>query len=321
MLSVGIAVAMLSGSNAAVQENAKPEAAPQTLVVVVGAPGTEAFGTSFREWADRWVAAGKAGGANVVRIDGSGTKPSREILQTTLQSTSPNSRLWMVLIGHGTFDQRTARFNLVGPDVSADELSEWIHKDQPAAIINCASSSAPFINQLSGKNRVVVTATKSGAEQNYARFGQFMSEVIGDKTVDLDKDGQTSLLEAWLIAARRTQDFYSENGRLATEHALIDDNGDERGTRYDAFVGIRPVRKTKNEQLDGLRANQWHLVRGEFERAMPAKLIAERDELEMAVLKLRENRSEYREDDYYQELESLLVPLAVLYAEAERAAK
>lgn len=301
---------------------AQPEPANQNVIVVVGAQGTEEYGKSFRAWADKWVAAGEKGGAKVIRIDGSGEKPDRELLKAAIDASDPKSQLWVVLIGHGTFDQRSARFNLVGPDISAKELAEWIPKEQQTAIVNCASASAPFINRLSSGNRVVVSATKSGVEVSYARFGQYISEVIGDGTVDLDKDGQTSLLEAWLVAARRTQDYYSENGRLATEHALIDDNGDERGTRYDAFVGVRPVATARGgKSLDGYRAHQWHLVKGEFERSMPARLVAERDELELAVIRLRENRSNYREDDYYRELESLLIPLATLYSEVEQSSE
>ena len=45
---------------------------------------------------------------------------------------------------------------------------------RPLAVINCASASAPFINRLAGENRVVITATKSGDEQNFARFGQYI---------------------------------------------------------------------------------------------------------------------------------------------------
>lgn len=296
-----------------------PQSTAPTVVVVVGAGGTEEFSRSFGEWADRWVAAAEQGQAKVVRLDGRGRGTSdRDAIKAAIDASPAASHLWVVLIGHGTFDGRTAKFNLHGPDVSAQELSDWLTKDRPVAIVNCASASAPFINRLSGRNRVVVTATKSGLEHNYARFGQYLSEVIGDATIDLDKDGQTSLLEAWLVAARRTQDFYSENGRLATEHALIDDNGDERGTRYDAFVGLRPVARTKGAELDGFRAHQWHLVRGELERSMPAKLVAKRDELELAVIRLRENRSKYREEEYYSRLEELLVPLATLYQEAER---
>ena len=295
--------------------------ATPTLIIAVGAGGTDEFAKSFGEWADRWEAAGNKGEAKVVRLQGRDEKSDHDLMKSAIETAPTDSPLWVVLIGHGTFDGRSAKFNLQGPDVSAKELSGWINKDRKAAIINCASASAPFINGLSGKNRVIVTATKSGVEHNYARFGKYLSEVIGDPSIDLDKDGQTSLLEAWLIAARRTQDFYTEEGRLATEHALIDDNADERGTRYDAFVGIRPVAKTKGADLDGFRAHQWHLVKGAFEKAMPQRLIAERNELELQVLRLRENRSNYREDEYYAALEELLVPLATLYIEAESSAK
>ncbi len=51
-------------------------------------------------------------------------------------------------------------------------------------------------------------------------------EQTGAIVADLDKDGQVSLLEAFLIASRRTLEFYKVEGRIATEHALIDDNGD-----------------------------------------------------------------------------------------------
>jgi len=124
------------------------------------------------------------------------------------------------------------------------------------------------------------------------------------------------LLEAWLIASRRAQDFYSENGRLATEHALLDDNGDERGTRFDAFRGIHA--NVKNA-LDGLVAHRWHLVPSDAERRMPPGLAKQRDEIEQAIRRLRENRSSMREDEYYSRLEGLLVPLATIYAESENA--
>ncbi len=295
-------------------------ATPPTLIIVVGAPGTAEFKDSFVEWADRWETAGTKANARVSRIGGAlDGKTAREQLQARIDESPADSRLWIVLIGHGTFDRRTAKFNLTGPDVSAKELDGWLDKENvPTAVINCASASAPFINRLSGENRVVVSATKSGAEHNYARFGEYLSEVVGDPTVDLDKDGQTSLLEAWLIAARRTQDFYSENGRLASEHALIDDNGDERGTRYDAFRGIRPVQTGRNAgPVDGFRAQQWVLIKGELERRMSARSIAQRDEIELAIRELRENRSQIREDEYYQRLEELLVPLATLYDEID----
>ena len=77
---------------------------------------------------------------------------------------------------------------------------------------------------------MVVTATRSGSELNFARFGQYLADAIGDPQADLDKDGQVSLLEAFLMASGRVAEFYRTRIELATEHALIDDNGDRLGT-------------------------------------------------------------------------------------------
>ena len=136
-----------------------------------------------------------------------------------------------MVIGHGTFDGKEAKFNLRGPDLSAADLAEWLKPfRRPVAVINCASASSPFINKLSATNRVIIAATRSGYEQNYARFGEYISSAVADPQADLDKDGQTSLLEAFLMASRRVAEFYNTEGRLATEHALLDDNGDGLGT-------------------------------------------------------------------------------------------
>ena len=146
-----------------------------TVVVVVGTPGTPEYSGQFEKWAKLWQAAAKQGGASSVRI-GSDDKPSgldRDRLRTTLegQATGKGKQpLWVVLIGHGTFDGKEAKFNLRGPDISDKELADWLAPVQrPLVLIHCGSSSGTFINKLSGPNRVVITATRSGDEQNYAR--------------------------------------------------------------------------------------------------------------------------------------------------------
>ena len=114
-----------------------------------------------------------------------------------------------------------------------------------------------FINRISGEKRIVVTATKDGNQYNFARFGRFFSDSLSDETIDLDKDGQTSLLEAFIAASNGVQEFYDSDGRLATEQALLDDNGDSKGTPADWFEGTRAVKKAKSGGLaDGLIANQ-----------------------------------------------------------------
>ena len=96
------------------------------------------------------------------------------------------------------------------------ELSKWLEPIKgPVVVLDCALASAPFLNRLSAANRIVVTATRSGAETNYARFGRFLSEAITDPQADLDKDGQVSLLEAYLTASRRVEDYYRRAQRMA----------------------------------------------------------------------------------------------------------
>jgi len=292
-----------------------------TLIVVTGAPGTEEYGKLFNKWAGQWEAAAKQAKARFHQVSSHNAQVSKKpdkIWLKELLAAQPKKAaepLWLVLIGHGTFDGKTAKFNLRGPDLSAAELAEWLKDhERPLAIINCASSSGPFINALSGPNRVILTATRSGAEQNFARLGGHLATAITDPTADLDKDRQVSLLEAFLTAADRTAEFYKTEGRLATEHPLIDDNADTRGTPADWFRGIRVTKQTEDGTLpDGLRAHQLHLILNESEQKLPPETRAQRNALELQLAQLRAQKKLLGEDEYYKKLEPLLLQLARLY--------
>jgi hypothetical protein len=298
---------------------AAPSDDRQCVLLVVGAAGEPAYGAQFQRWADRWEQAANRADVRLVRIgdENSDGASDRDCLQAALaretrESTEP---LWLVFIGHGTFDGRRAKFNMRGLDVTAEEVADWLTPCQrPLAVINCASSSGPFINGLSGQGRVIVTATKSGDEHNYARFGEYFSAAILDQSSDLDKDRQTSLLEAFLAASGKVAEFYAEESRLASEHALLDDNGDGLGTPASWFRGVRAVRKAKDgTTVDGSRAHQFHLIRTERERSIPAAVRARRDELELAVIRLRDAKESLGQEEYYAQLEPLLLELARLY--------
>src|SRR5207237_484377 len=155
---------------------------------------------------------------------------------------------------HGTFDGKEARFNLRGPDLSTADLSLWLKPFQRRLVlIDTSAASAPFLNKLSAGNRVIVTATRSANEQTLARCGQHLAEPTTSPEADLDKDGQVSILEAFLTASRRTIEFYKLEGRLASEHALLDDNGDGLGTPAEWFRGLRAVKKPADKtSVDGL---------------------------------------------------------------------
>lgn len=293
-----------------------------TLLLVRGADGTEEFGKMFDEWQAEWEAAADEGDV-ALRVIGAdpAAQPREELRQSiTDQADGSDRPLWIVLIGHGTWDGRSAKFNLVGPDVSAAEIADWLQSvRRPLAIINCASSSAPFIDRLSSPDRVVITATNSGHEVNFARFGSYFSSAIHGLSADLDKDEQVSLLEAFLTASRRTNAYYEGVQQLATEHALLDDNGDRRGTAEGFFEGLTPSSPAEEgASLDGRRAHLWHLVPSDEERRFPDDFRRQRDELELAIAQLRDTKPELDESDYYDELEKLLVELAELYEQADQ---
>lgn len=316
---------------ATAESNSEPDANEatarrQAIVLVVGAGGSEEFDTRFNEWADRWQGAADAATAQLIRIGSDASTDvqanDRDQLKTALegQANSKLDLLWLVLIGHGTFDGQAAKFNLRGPDVTAEELAEWLNPvESPTVVINCASSSGPFLKQLAADNRIVVTATRSGFELNFARFGGYLSGAINDPAADLDKDEQVSLLEAYLTACRRVEEFYDQETRLATEHALLDDNGDGLGTPADWFRGLRATKRAKKDAaLDGLRAHQTHLVVSDRESRIPIELRTKRDSLEQQVEQLRDKKSQLDTDDYYQQLELLMIELARVYQSTER---
>jgi hypothetical protein len=308
------------------------------VIVVVGAAGKPEYAPQFAAWAELWKQACEKSHAEFIAVglDANNTASDRATLQQILADrvagvppalqgqdaldTEATAALWLVLIGHGTFDGRTAKFNLRGPDVSARELAEWLKPvRRPVAVIDTTSSSAPFLKELSAPGRIVITATQSGFEQSYARFGQYLAAAILAPQADLDKDGQTSLLEAFLSASHAVSEFYSAAGRLATEHALLDDNGDGLGTPADWFRGLRPVQKPgDNASLDGHRAHQLHLLYSSREAAMPPELRARRDQLELAVLALRDAKASFPEAEYYSQLEALLTEMARLYEQIDK---
>jgi hypothetical protein len=302
---------------------AAPQPAPAdgaTVILVVGAPGEPEFGSNFVRQASLWQkACGEAACRQItLGLDTIHTNDQEQLKELLAAEPKDGAgALWLVLIGHGTFDGKEAQFNLRGPDVSATELALWLKPfHRPLAVIDTSSSSAPFLSKLSATNRVIITATRSGNEQNFTRFGQYLAEAVADPQADLDKDGSVSLLEGFLIASRRTTEFYKLEARLATEHALLDDNGDGLGTPAEWFRGLRAIKKPKEDAaVDGLLARQFQLIRNSSEQSLTAEQLGRRDALERAVLLYREKKGSLPEDEYYRELEKLLVELARFYKE------
>jgi hypothetical protein len=283
--------------------------------VVLGAVGEEPYGEAFRAWGLRWREAAKD--FDLTMFDGTRDEEAgsagvdRDAILAWIAAADPRVREhWLIFIGHGTHDAKATRFNLKGPDLSATELGQAL-EGRPGkwVIIVCASASAPFLTAVAGPDRVVITATKSGSEDNYSRFGDFLSQSLGDPQVDMDHDQNVSVLELFLAASRRVEKHYAEKGLLATEQALIDDNGDGRGTPAAFYRGVRAVKApAEGAPLDGAAARRCFLASSELAALSgDQKKIAE---IEEAIEGLRRKKGDMDVDAYYGELERLVLQLA-----------
>ena len=314
---------MIGGLASVAQETGEPDQpAAIPIVLVMGAGGTPEYEQQFAEWVDRWLVVAERCEATVTQVGrGESESNDRDRLKSTIEQLELESPVpvWIVLIGHGTYANTVAKFNLRGPDVSAAQLADWLKPlKRTVVVVDCASSSGPFINRLSGPNRVIVTATKSGIEQNFSRFGKYFAEAVGSAESDLDHDDEVSVHEAFLKASAGVRQFYDAEARISTEHALIDDNGDGKGTPATMFRGTRPIAKAKDgSELDGKRASRVTLRLSENRLTLTSEELARRDEIEQQLDQLRGQKDELDQSQYEDQLTALLIEMAKLYQTAE----
>ena len=295
------------------------QVAPFELIIVVGAGGAPEYDESFRVWGERWQQLGESAKADttIIGLSPVSESPDLDQLKAAIDAnkSTADSALVIVLIGHGTHLQQNSKFNLRGADLSDQEMARWL-KDatRPIAIVQCASASGPFLKSMASANRIVITATRSGIEQNYSRFGDFFSSALTKSEADLDHDDAISMLEAFLFASNRVARFYDQESRLATEHSLLDDNGDGLGTPANFFRGIRAVKSAKDDvPLDGMRSHQVILFRLPGHVSLSESERAQRDTLERQIDELRPQKEKLGEEAYYLALEPLMLQLARLY--------
>ncbi|MEE2947514.1 MAG: hypothetical protein VX392_04280 [Verrucomicrobiota bacterium] len=298
------------------------DAGKRRVMIITGVGGEVEYTELFTKWSTNLAKVFDGHAAELVRITNEAENTgARKTVETTLKqwAVNPEDELWVLLVGHGTFDGKAAKFNLVGNDISAADFQHWLKPYRgPLVFINTSSSSAPFIQALSGPNRIVATATKSGYEQNFCRFGGYMAAALGQAAADLDKDGAVSVLEAFLIASRQTAEFYRENDRLVSENALLDDNGDGMGTPADWFRGVRTQKKAKGKSsADGKLSRLVFPVIPPAEKDIPIPLRTKRLAAEAKIETLRSLKKTIDTEVYYRDLEKLFLELAGVNDEIE----
>jgi hypothetical protein len=166
---------------------------------------------------------------------------------------------------------------------------------------------------LVAKNRVVITATKSGNEKNATVFPRYFIEAFHDNAADTDKNGVVSALEAFRYAQQKVAAYFTTEKLIASEHALFSDTG-----------SANAVRDPSPQNQQGLLAASFPLLRPPGEIAMAAsnpakqKLISHKDDLEAQIDRLKYQKSSLPDAEYKQQLTSLLLDLARTQAEIDK---
>ena len=283
---------------------------PNKYALIINGPGGEpAYAKQFGEWTTQLskVLAERFGFGNQnVKVLTEKDATAEEVKRTfaTLKAQlDANNVLFVFLIGHGSYDGKEAKFNLVGPDLSATEYNAMLSAlpTRRVVVFNMASASGEFIKSLAAKGRIVITATRSGQETNATRFAGFFISALTAADADTDQDGHVSVLEAFVYANRLTGDFYKQAGRLASEHAMFDDNGDGVGhDKLEAGEGLL-ARATYLDSLSGDEAAA---------TAATGKLLKERTRLEAEIEQLIARKGNMAEAEYEANLERLFIELA-----------
>jgi len=314
--SIIIAAALAASATAAQAQDAATH-----VLIVSGLGGEPPFSQSFAEWgaAVAGAATRKYGvpAANVVwlaeekgvhaLVRDRATKANVEsALRAIATRAGAQDRVLILLIGHGTSQNGENRINLPGPDITGRELAALLQplSTQQVAVVNTASASGGFIGDLAAPNRIVITATKSGFEQNEAVFGRHFTAALAGDAADTDKDGRVSLLEAFDFARLEVEREYRQANKLQTEHAQLDGLGDGKGV---AAVDAQSLhgRAPRNFYLGGIT-----VAGGAAASAELRTLQAEKTRIEDALAALRARRDSMNAAEYEAELEKLLLGLA-----------
>jgi hypothetical protein len=300
--------------------NPKPKLAqidPNKFAVIInGASGEEEYAKQFEQWtSDLRDALTKKYGFDAAKMKVLTEKPAQaseprstaeEVRRTFALMKSelqPANVLFVFFIGHGSWDGKGSKFNLVGPDVPASEYATMLSAlpTRRVVVVNMSSASGEFSKALSAKGRIVITATRNGQESNATHFPGFFIDALNATDADTDQDGHVSVLEAFIYANRLTAEFYTRAGRLATEHALIEDNGDGIGhERVEGGEGLL----ARATYLDSLSVEQ------ASENITVAKLLRERTRLEGEIEQLIARKANVAEAEYEATLEKLFIELA-----------
>jgi len=129
---------------------------------------------------------------------------------------TPADQFVLVILGHGTVTDPVGKLCLVGEDLKATVLAEWLDKlpTRRIVIVNCASGGAEFLEKYSRPGRVVVSATGNLGEGNQTYFAEFFLQTYESGRADRNADGVVTVLEAFNEAAHRCINWYHRQYKI-----------------------------------------------------------------------------------------------------------
>jgi hypothetical protein len=223
------------------------QAEERWALVLSGASGGPKYAEQMQQWranisgalVDRYGFAADKVKVLVDETVKTGDQGTAENVRKTLgelrKQMTREDLLLIFLLGHGTFDGESAKFNLVGPDLTA---ADWAGLLNGVAgrlvVVNTTEASFPFLERLSAQGRVVITATDSAAQKYATVFPEYFAKAISEASTDLDKNGRTSIFEVFAATSVAVKQHYEQRGQLTTERPILDDNGDGVGRESEA---------------------------------------------------------------------------------------
>ena len=292
------------------------------VAVIVGLAGEPEHGETFRRWGgslydhvtgrlaipkDRVIYLLEDPSQDAARATGKSTKAEIEQgLARFAASAGANDVVVVVLIGHGTSDGKVSKFNLPGPDMTAADFAAALKKfpTRNVAFVNTASSSGPFIEALAADGRVIVTATRSGAEKFATLFGGHFIDALASDDADADKNKRVSILEAFNAAKIDVARMYEQRGVMLTERAMLEDSGDGEGS-------LEPAANGKDGRIASILSlgTPTEALKLPEDPALRA-LYQERRAIEQRVEALKLMKASMAPAQYTAELEKVLTELA-----------
>ena len=226
-----------------------PAAAQERYAVLVsGASGGEKYADAAAEMANRacgishdelcfsdakssWFSTSAATGAPKRRPKTSGVCSAISRRRVTREDT-----VFVVLVGHGTYDGVDAKFNLVGPDLSAADWNSLLDgitgaprgRQHHGVELSVSRSSSPGPAASSSPRPIPLS---SGSPPSFPSTSSDRSPTC--RAISTRTDA-ISIWEAFTVASAGVKQHYEQRGQLPTERPLLDDNGDGVGREADA---------------------------------------------------------------------------------------